>query len=329
MYKYLIVIIFFYACDDPTSSEIPPIYGDGDSVYSYTLSLASPNSGDYIDYATITWNQYHNYSEDFISYTIRDDNETIIELEDILLESYDVGINPETFYTVYLDVQTNANIYTDSIQIFTRSVDPITNLTAVADSESWFTSLNWNSSNETESNFSYYNIYRAFEQHNSFNDLETCGCLLDTLQNQNITSYIDSVGLTWGGGYYYLIETVTNQNDKRKSIIQSNILNPSYNPQIDDENTYASNSEYNKIIINWNHNLNEQQFYELEIWRSESETVDPLSQTKLATITDYNKNNFEDYYLIGDGVSWFYKINLIDIYGNSNTSNMIIGNSHP
>ena len=99
--------------------------------------------------------------------------------------------------------------------------------------------------------------------------------------------------------------------------------------QIDDENTYASNSEYNKIIINWSHNLNEQQFYELEIWRSESETVDPLSQTKLATITDYNKNNFEDYYLIGDGVSWFYKIKLIDIYGNSNTSNMIIGNSHP
>ena len=152
---------------------------------------------------------------------------------------------------------------------------------------------------------------------------------MDTIQNQNIISYIDSVGLTWGGGYYYLIETVTNQNDKRKSIIQSNILSPSYNPQIDDENTYASNSEYNKIIINWSHNLNEQQFYELEIWRSESETVDPLSQTKLATITDYNKNNFEDYYLIGDGVSWFYKIKLIDIYGNSNTSNMIIGNSHP
>ena len=93
MYKYLILIIFFYACDDPTSSEIPPIYGDGDSVYSYTLSLASPNSGDYIDYATITWNQYHNYSEDFISYTIRDENETIIELEDVLLESYDIAIN--------------------------------------------------------------------------------------------------------------------------------------------------------------------------------------------------------------------------------------------
>ena len=79
-------------------------------------------------------------------------------------------------------------------------------------------------------------------------------------------------------------------------------------------------------VVSWSA---ENQFYELEIWRSESEAIDPLNQTKLATITDYNKNNFEDYYLIGDGVSWFYKINLIDIYGNSNTSNMIIGNSHP
>ena len=41
------------------------------------------------------------------------------------------------------------------------------------------------------------------------------------------------------------------------------------------------------------------------------------------------KNNFEDYYLIGDGMIWYYKLRLIDIYGNINESELIIGSSHP
>jgi hypothetical protein len=329
MNKYLILLLLFYACDNPTSSEIPPINGDGGAVYNYNMNLSASNSGSYINYATITWSKYHNHLEDFISYTIRDENETISELEDLLNESYDIELNPETFYKVYLDMNTHTTTYTDSIQIFTRSVKPITNLTTVADSGNWFTSLNWNASNETESNFSHYNIYRAFENDDIFNDLETCDCLIANLQTQNVASYIDSIDLVWGGGYYYLIETITNQGYKRKSIIQSNILNESYNPQIINDGPYASDSEYNKIIINWEHNLDQNKFYALEIWRSNSEDIDPFNQTQLVTITNYNKNNFEDYYEIGDGALWFYKIKLIDVYGNTNESNIITGNTHP
>jgi len=329
MYKYLIVIIFFYACDNPTSSEIPPINGDGGVVYNYNMGLSSSNSGMHIDYATINWYKYGNYLEDFLLYQIRDEDEILFEIADVSTISYDVGLNPETFYKIYVDMHTNTTTYTDSIKIFTRSVNPITNLTAVADSDNWFTSLNWNASNETETNFSHYNIYRGFENDDIFNDLETCDCLIANLETQNITSYIDSIDLVWGGGYYYLIETITNQDYKRKSIIQSNILDPSYNPQINNDNTYASDSEYNKIIINWEHNLDENKFYALEIWRSDSEDISPFNQTQLVTITDYSKNNFEDYYEVGDGLLWFYKIKLIDAYGNTNESNMIIGNNHP
>ena len=330
MYKYLTFIIFFYACDDPTSSEIPPINGDGGVVYNYNMHLSSSNSGTHIDYAAINWYKYGNYLEDFMLYQIRDEDEILFQIEDVSTISYNIELNPETFYKIYLDMHTSTTTYTDSIQIFTRSVNPITNLTTVADSDNWFTSLNWDSSNEIESNFSHYNIYRGFEEDDLFADLESCDCMINTINNQTVSSYVDSIDLIWGAEYYYLVETVTKQGYSRPSIIKSNIDDHSHNPQIDAEHTYASNSEYNKIIINWIHNLDEEEkFYALEIWRSNSEDVNPFNHTQLVTITDYNKNNFEDYYLIGDGMIWYYKLRLIDIYGNINESELIIGSNHP
>ena len=91
----------------------------------------------------------------------------------------------------------------------------------------------------------------------------------------------------------------------------------------------ASQSEYNKIILNWSHSLNETEFYELQIWRSESEEINPLNGTLLISITDFNKNDFSDYYNIGDGTAWFYKIKLIDVHGNESITDIIMGNSHP
>ena len=328
MHKYLIFIILFYACDNPTASKIPPIYDDEGS-FTYEMNLQSLDVGQYINYVTINWMPYNNETNDFISYIIHSENETLLLIEDASTTSYQLDLNPNQFYKLYLDMNSDTKILTDSIQTFTRPIKPITEFTAIADSENWFTSLNWTASEEIESNFSHYNIYRSFETHDIFNSLETCNCLINTIDSQNIASYTDSINLVWGGEYYYMIETITNQDYKRESIITSNILNPSYNPQITNEDTYASDSDYNKIIINWNYNLNETQFYSLEIWRSNSEDVDPFNQTQLATITDYNKNDFEDYYLIGDGLMWFYKLKLIDVYGNINESELIVGNSHP
>ena len=71
-------------------------------------------------------------------------------------------------------------------------------------------------------------------------------------------------------------------------------------------------------------------FYELQIWRSNSSTLDPLNDTQIVTITDYNKNYFEDSYEIGNGAVWYYKMKLVDVHGNSYvTPSSIMGNSHP
>ena len=98
---------------------------------------------------------------------------------------------------------------------------------------------------------------------------------------------------------------------------------------LDNPSPSASQSEYNKITLNWNHNLNQSQFYELQIWRSSSENINPLSGSLLTTITDFNKSEFEDSYNIGDGTAWFYKIKLLDVHGKEDVSETIIGNSHP
>ena len=330
MHRYGLIILFLlYACDDPTSSEIPPIYGDSDSMYNYNMNLHSENSGQYADYATINWTPYQNYTEDFISYVIKDENGILFEITDLETTSYQMELTPESFTKLYMEMNADSQIITDSIHIFTRPIEPVTQFTAIANSDNWFTSLNWNSSDETESQFSHYNIYRGFENHEMFDDLENCNCMIHSINTQNTKAYIDSVDLVWGGGYYYLIETVTNDNYLRNSTIKSNIVNPSYSPQINNDNTYASDSEYNKISIHWSHNLGQNQFYSLEIWRSNAEDISPFNQTKLISITDHNKNNFEDYYEIGDGLSWFYKLRLTDIYGNTHDSNTIIGSSRP
>ena len=70
-------------------------------------------------------------------------------------------------------------------------------------------------------------------------------------------------------------------------------------------------------------------FYQIEIWRSESIDENPVDGEKLVTIINYEKNSFEDYDLIQDGMSMFYKIKLIDNYGNEINTPIIIGNSHP
>ena len=95
------------------------------------------------------------------------------------------------------------------------------------------------------------------------------------------------------------------------------------------DNPSASQEEYNKIILNWMHNLNEEEFYEIQLWRSNSEDINPLNDTQLAIIIDHHKNYFEDSYNIGNGATWFYKIKLIDVHGNYSVSDIIIGNSHP
>jgi len=329
MFKYFvlsIIIFFLNACGEILSPVIPPINpSENDFIESeYELNLSALNSGINLYSVSIIWNQYDN--TDFTDYQLEFDNN--IDTINIKLDTT-FTINellPETFKSVYVTTNFNDISIIDSVDIFTRPVFPITNFNIIADATNWHTSLLWQSSEETS--FKNYEIYRLDQfnyEDNKFTDLNDC-LLLTTITNINTTSYTDSFEIVWGVEYYYMVITNNQENYLRPSIIKSNIDNNINQILLD--NIISSNSEYNTIIINWSHVL-DAEFYQLEIWRSDSENIDPIDGTQLVVITDKNMNAFKDSYMIGDGLSWFYKIKIIDIYGNYFTSETVVGNSHP
>ena len=330
IYKYILILILIYSCDNPTSSNIP-IDVPGDFT-NYQTNLYSLNSGQYLDQITINWNTYTEGS--FLQYSIHgQDNEILESIEDVNESIYTITSNSAQYQKIFLYVESEFETIQDSIIVFTRDVYPITNFSAIANVDDWSTQLEWTPSAETDSIFTNYKIYRLDNlNYDQFSDLESCNCEIATLDDRLISSYIDSGDFNLGEEFFYIVETNTTQGYSRKSIIKSNLSSINYtcSPMLmDNPSPGASQSEYNKITLNWSHNLNQSQFYELQIWRSSSENINPLSGTLLTTITDFNKSEFEDSYNIGDGTAWFYKIKLIDVHGKENVSETIIGNSHP
>ena len=310
MLKYwIILILILYSCDNITSPEIDSEAGDFEE--EYAINLEALNVGNYFSLCTLQWNQHSNAE----GYILR--NSDVISEEDITTTSFVMQSTPGLFQKIYLDIILEPTI-TDSIEIYTRPIKPITNLSAAANAENWFTTLIWNPSEEIDSIFQQYNIYRSEGTLDNF-------LLIDHLIQQNDSSYIDSTTI-WGYEYYYKIEMQTIQDYLRNSIIKSNIFDNINNNEIS-LNTLSN--QYNQVTLNWEHGLNQQEFYAIEIWRTDDESMDPLNDYLLATVIDYDKISLEDSHLIGSGISWFYKLKLIDQFGNINYSAVVSGNTHP
>jgi len=329
MHKYVILTLLMLGCEEQiTPIIIPPILPSDYNFEetTYESNLMAINSGHNLNFVTINWSVYE--IDDFISYQIIAQNDNIIsEILDFNESSYDIELDPASFEKIYLKIETNQNIFKDSIEVFTRSVSSVQNFDAFPN-DGWATELTWESTNEVESIFENYKIYRLHKsEYNLFNNINNCNCDIATINDKDSLFYLDSGDFNVGDEYFYILETNTTQNYQRVSLIQSNTDEYSFEPSI--TNPLASKTEYNRIIISWDSNLERDQFYELQIWRSQSEDLDPLNGSQLVTIIDYNKTYFEDSYEIGNGIAWFYKIKLIDVYGNVYISDIVQGNSHP
>jgi len=313
MHKYLILILLLYSCDNVTSPQIKEDTGDS-TQYEYLINFEGLNTGNYFDLCTLRWNQYPN--DDFDSYSLRS-GEELITIEQRQDTTFIKELTPEAFEKIYIDVE-SGTVATDSMEIYTRPIKPITNLSTAANADNWFSTLTWSPSDEISTEFEKYSIYRSDISTDNF-------MLIKEIYAQNDSSYIDTI-TTWGYEYYYKIDTHTIEGYSRHSIIQSNITNNITNYEI---SLNATNNQYNRINLSWNHDLNEQEFYAIEIWRTDIQLSDPLDDYLLATITDYNKNLLEDSYQVGNGISWFYKLKLIDQFGNESYSSIVAGNSLP
>ena len=328
MLRYLLLILIVYSCSDITSSEIKQVEDIFDD--EYEMNLRGIDTGSHFDVSTIKWNHYEN--DEFVAYAI---NNQTNSMDTIAYTEYDVALNPAQFEIITVDVigLNNTILKTGIIEIYTRPIKSVTNFTVAANSDNWFTTLEWTPAQEISASFKQYEIERHQISNNNNNEELYQFETIDTIYNQNISSYIDS-NTTWGYEYCYRLKTETIEGYDRYSIIQSNIESNIFNQQINIDSIISNQN--NKITIYWSHNLNnnedlynQNEFYALEIWRTDEEGQDPLNDYLLATITEHDKINIQDSYLIGDGISWFYKLKIIDQYGNSTYSLIESGNSHP
>ena len=312
-FSYLFLFLFIIGCDDFPSSVIDSDQAEID--YNYTLDLKGLNTGSYTNVCTLYWNQYNEL--DFQYYSLNLISNNLINIENSLVNKFVFQMNPASFEKIYFDLIAD-DIISDSIEIYTRPILPVKKLTAAANAESWNTTLYWENSNEDENKFEKYKILRSEMPYDNY-------ILIGELENQSDSTFIDTLTV-WGQEYFYKVETITVDNYSRSSIIKSNIFDNSLSNEI---NINASNNLSGRINLNWNHNLQENEFYQIEIWRTNSQNIDPINDFLLATITDYQKNTLDDSYLIGDGMTWFYKLKLKDNFGNITFSEKQAGNSLP
>ena len=163
--NYLILgaILIVFSCDDVETILSNTIIINPD----YKLNLTRTDSGMNKYSASISWNNYT--YEDFDNYIISSDGDSEV-VDSAQTSTYTFNMLPGEFRNVgfYLVNNLGNTIYQDSIQIFSRIISPINwKLYGFDINGLGHHTLEWHASEEIESEFSHYSIYRSI---NTIND---------------------------------------------------------------------------------------------------------------------------------------------------------------
>jgi len=299
----------------------------------YNPNLQRSDSGVNKTSATISWNSYVDYS-DFNYYKI-EFNDIQQELFDSSRSNYTIELTPGEFSQIKFSVYDDSNnmIVLDSIQVYSREVEPISNLNYSVDG-SFTYELSWDPS--TEIDFDKYIIYRSIDPSlpldyvnpdscNNLMDINLFNnnCIsIDTLTNQLTSSYIDEPeDMIY---FSYIITTFDTNGLYRNSTIKTTFSESAETINVID----VSSNFTDKIKLEWESIESPSKFYTLDIWRGTSNNVnDNVNHTKLVTIFDPNITYFEDRNNVGSSTSWYYMLKITNIFGRySETSDDIYGN---
>ena len=341
-YIYVFILIISSSCTSEEKIILTNTTSDN-RTNENSLNLHSLDSGQNLESVTINWNP-----TGYTSTKINNNN---------IIPPYTININAGEFSNVTLDLTSDNNdLSQDSIQVFTRSVYPVTNFSfdinqelrgnlIYDDGETWtdldsnntwdpgeefidkeyihyHRQLSWTPTLESDDTFEKYIIYRSNDP-SLLIDTEDCECDITQIISKTDSTYIDSttdiIEQKNIKDFYYRIQVLT-KNSYRNSYIY-NYTNFNSPGEIQLNNT--DNTAYNGyIIINWepiiNVNLNH-----YEIWRSrDKEGTDPhLITTILNRI-----NPTLDYFMdrnVGNGSTWFYSLATININGTKKFSDYI------
>ena len=318
---------------------------------NYSLNLRS-NSGEKLDTVIITWNDIegdillNNLSTGDIFNS--SDNNYIYE-----------NLTPSDYFNIEVSGEKNGINYIDTIQIYTRSIYPVTNFQyevqevmrgdSIYNEGELFTDLNgnsiwdtgeshvdelsekyyhrlltWSITKEIEEDFIGYKIFRSQNPSELIN-VENCDCIM--LFESNIltdSSYTDSssesINSSGAAAFYYMVE-VSGKNYTRNSFIYNFTgFNEIEKIILEDENISTNSANY--ISIEWEIISDPTYFYQYEIYRSPNNNMD--SYYLIAEIPNYLVDYFQDRN-VGSGATWYYSIAVVDINGRKSFSDSIAG----
>mgnify|MGYP003710579609 CR=1 FL=1 len=342
----IIISLFIFSCTDDKIqiiSNIPPDLPD----QNYKINLKS-NSGSFLANATIYW----------------DATEGEVELKDtgVLIDfsgnSHTFnGMNPGEFRDISIQVDST---YVDSIQIFTRSIYPVSNFRYEVETvmrgngiynegesftdldsnyvwddgedfidkmeKNYHRILSWTPTIEPEESFSNYVIYRVKNINaDELINPENCECEIVTLTKTD-TSFTDSMVTEESGiyAYFYQIRVISGSDGRNSYIYNYTDFTSLSKVSLVDANVSKNNSDF--IQVTWEPVSNSTYFYQYEIWRSPDEELSDT--TLLAIITNPEQGKFMDRNA-GNGTTWYYSVAVVDINGQRKFSDFIAGWSKP
>ena len=331
---HILIIFFVTGCND---DDNPYIANDVPTV-QYTSYFQGLNDGENKRSINLSWEEYT--GTDFTSYTITDIDDNTLEtitLQSITTAIIDLAL--DEIKTLKLKLNGSEK---GEVQVFTRSVAPVSNL-AVQGNEINSKTISWTAS--TDNDINQIVLYKTndseFAQDRPligdsngtpdaiWTELESgTSSLFDSYTDNNINSSFN---------YFYIIKVVDNDAGYRYSYIASNIVGlvesgnvlGSSGGTLSMDSSVSSSEYFNHTSFGWT-DYGDADFHELQIWRSEQSDFDINNGEGSLVIktSDKTLNNFQDYTIIdgtdyGSGKTWYYKIRVYNIYGNYADSNTI------
>ena len=327
----LIILLFFYSCDEEKNTITNHIIEDNLIYDSNYADFRSLNDGLEKYSINLKWEDY--MGQDFISYEILDINDNpIYTINNQSSTTQIINMTLNEFKQIKFVLNTEPEQQDIStIKIFTRPISSVTNFEINAYSS--YNQLSWTSSSDND--IQQQLIYRAslspesdlplIDDSNGTPNLSVWENI-DEL-TFNISSYADN-DILIDPVYYYIIKIVDTNGGYRYSYMNSNIsgavdngviagLNNNYNIGLTSSEVLNDQIFSNKTSFSWN-NYSYDDFYEFEIWKSETETfeIGDAQSSLIAMITNKDIASFEDYNNVGNNKTWYYQVRLYNIYGN-------------
>jgi len=340
----IIISLFIFSCSENEIQLISNTLSDLPDK-NYKLNLQS-NSGQKLSSVKIGWED----SENDVSLINLSTENPVDQSGEI------TGLTPGDFLDIEVSTTKDDSTYTDTIQVFTRSVYRVTSfeydILAVMRGNGEYNqgesytdtdgNGEWNEEEDfvddpnenkyhrnliwsptLESQFSKYYIYRANEP----SALMSCDCIIDSLSSILDTTYIDSssevIDKSGIASFYYMVQVSAGGFTQNSFIYNYTFISPG--PiQLAEGDVSTTKNDY--IDISWERISDLTYFYQYEIYRAPDKGLTDI--TLMALIPNSSIEHFQDRNA-GNGTTWYYSVSIRDISGDEIESEYILGWSTP